>query len=75
MEYWIGIVYYGEILEGLFFFIIFVFKWSVFEVKGFLFESLQNLWKQIVFEWFLFNFYEYVGIFELEVYVGFYYVL
>ncbi|PYY28152.1 AraC family transcriptional regulator [Paenibacillus illinoisensis] len=70
MEYWIGTAYHGEIPEGLSSLTIPASKWSVFEVKGPLPESLQNLWKQIVSEWFPSNPYEHARTPELEVYAG-----
>lgn len=70
MEYWIATAYNGDTPEGLSHLQIPASKWSVFEVEGPMPASMQNLWKQIIAEWFPSNSYEHAYLPELEVYGG-----
>lgn len=70
MEYWIATAYEGDTPEGLSSLTIPASKWSVFEVEGEMPASMQNLWKQIISEWFPSNPYEHAYLPELEVYAG-----
>lgn len=70
MEYWIATAYDGDIPEGLSSLHIPASKWSVFEVEGPMPASMQQVWKQIISEWFPSNAYEHAYLPELEVYGG-----
>lgn len=70
MEYWIATAYHGEVPEGLSQLEVPASKWSVFEVDGPLPDAIQELWRQIISEWFPSNPYEHARIPELEVYAG-----
>jgi len=68
MDYWIAAAHEGETPEELEKLDIPASKWGVFEVHGAMPDAIQNVWKQIISEWFPSNLYEHAGTPDLEVY-------
>ena len=67
IDYWIAVDHKGETPEDLEKLEIPASKWGVFEVHGAMPLAIQEVWNQIISEWFPSNQYEHAGTPDLEV--------